>query len=73
MADVDDLQAQIEAEINKSKAESMTDADKVIPMMNQLILPGDIDNEPMADLENMTVWEHVEFWGELVYQFLWQL
>ena len=21
----------------------------------------------------MTVWEHIEFWGELVYQFAWQL
>jgi len=30
-------------------------------------------NEKVPDLEKMTVWEHVEFWATLSYNFLWQL
>lgn len=41
--------------------------------MNEALQPWDIDEEQGADLEAMTVWEHIEFWAELVYQFLWQL
>ena len=51
----------------------MTNDDRTIPMTNDPLIPQDIDSEPMADLENMTVWEHIEFWTELAYQFLWQL
>jgi len=66
------LQAQIDAAIAASKASS-TNRDKVVPMTNDPLIPLNIDDEPMADLEEMTVWEHVEFWADLVYQFAWQL
>lgn len=42
-------------------------------MINDPLIPVFNDDEPMADLEAMTVWQHVEFWAELVYQFVWQL
>jgi hypothetical protein len=36
-------------------------------MINDPLIPVFNDDEPMADLEAMTVWQHVEFWAELVY------
>lgn len=35
--------------------------------------PGDESGDPDVDLENMTLWEHITFWGELIYQFTWQM
>ena len=35
--------------------------------------PGDESLDMDVDLENMTLWQHVEFWGTLIYQFVWQM